>query len=337
MKKPLQILIIFLVAVGQGAVVKAQNLVPNYSFEQYSQCPDNENQISYSIGWKSYYATPDYFNICATGAIASIPYNWVGSYQPPLSGSSAYAGFFAYWSGVFSGGGSNLREHIGRQLLSPLVVGVKYFVSFKVSLAASTGANANCACNNIGIKFSTVPYDLYADSSGSSPLVNNFAQIYDSTLISDTVNWTTISGSFIADSAYNYLIIANFFKDINTDTLIIFPFQNYCYSYYYVDDICVSTNSFTCITTGVNEIQLQDIVKIYPNPFSNSTTLKFNDSLHFNSYKVTLYDAMGKEIKNYEMKSSELKIERNGLPEDIYFLKILINNNSFFQKLLITN
>lgn len=122
------------------------NMVPNHSYEQYSQCPDNENQVSYSIGWKSYYASPDYFNVCATNPIVSIPYNFAGSYQPSSNGS-AYAGFFSYFSGAFSGGLANLREHIGRQLSSSLVVGVKYFVSFKVSVAASTGGNANCATN----------------------------------------------------------------------------------------------------------------------------------------------------------------------------------------------
>ncbi len=319
----------------------SQNLVLNNSYEQYSQCPNNENQITYSIGWKSYYGTPDYFNVCATNSNVSIPYNWAGSYQPALSGNNAYSGFFSFFSSTFSGGIPNVREQIGRQLTSPLVLGQKYYVSYKVSLAVSTGGNANCATNNLGIKFSTIPYDQYADSSGSSPLTNNFAHIYESTLISDTVNWRTISGSFIADSAYNYLIIGNFFTDINTDTLIFqlfLPDSTYwCYSYYYVDDVCVSTDSITCSTTSVNAIQFQNAVKIYPNPFSNETTLKFDDGFRFNSCKITLYDILGEEIRNYEMKSNELKIEIDGLRKGICFVKIQLDNTSFTQKLFITN
>ena len=296
----------------------------------------DENQVSYSIGWKSYYASPDYYNVCATNPWVSIPYNIGGSYQQTATGS-AYSGFYAYWSPTFSGGVCcNMREHIGRQLPAPLVIGTKYFVSFKVSLAFNNNS-ASCATNNLGIKFSTVPYDIYADSAGSSPLANNFAHIYDTTLIADTVNWTTIKGSFIADSAYNYLILGNFFKDANTDTLILSTSYLWCYSYYYVDDICVSTNSLTCDLTSVNETQLQNLVEINPNPFSNTTTLKLDDGFYFNSCKVTLYDIFGEEIKNYEMKSNELKIERGELPEGIYFLRIQVDNILFTQKLLITN
>src|SRR3972149_4387494 len=139
MKKLFSIFIVF------SSSALAQNLVSNYSYEAYSQCPDNENQMSYSIGWGSYYGTPDYFHNCALNSNVSIPYNWAGSYQQPLPGSSAYAGFFAYWSGTFSGGYPNMREHIGRQLSSPLIIETKYYVTFKVSLAMSTGGNANCA------------------------------------------------------------------------------------------------------------------------------------------------------------------------------------------------
>lgn len=330
MKKNLLFFLIFC-----SSFLQAQNLVPNYSFEQYLQCPDNENEISYSIGWKSYYATPDYYNVCATNPWVSIPNNLGGSYQPTTTGN-AYCGFYAYWSPTFSGGLPNLREYIGRQLASPLVVGQKYFVSFKVSLAFNNNS-ASCATNNLGIKFSTIPYDLYADSSGSSILANNIAHIYDTTLISDTVNWTTIRGSFIADSTYNYLIIGNFFKDVNTDTLILSNSYIWCYSYYYVEDICVSTDSLTCDGASVNEIQLQNVVKIYPNPFSASTTIKLNDGFCINNCYVKLYDMVGEELRNYKMKNNELQIERDGLTNGIYFLHIQFGNYKIIQKLIITN
>lgn len=314
----------------------AQNLVPNYSYEQHSQCPDSENQITRSIGWESYCASPDYFNACSTNAEFSVPSNLLGSYQPASTGS-AYAGFYAYWSPCIGNGYKNLRENIGRQLVIPMVIGTKYYISFKVSLADNGSVtSANCATNNIGIKFSTVPYNIYADST-NTPMVNNFAHIYETTLITDTVGWATISGSFIADSSYNYLIIGNFFKDVNTDTLILHTSQIYCRAYYYVDDVCVSTDSLTCNATGVNEIQLQNAVKIYPNPFSNSTTLKFDDGFHFNNCKIMLYDFLGEELRNYEMKSNQLTIERNGLPDGIYLLNVQINNQIYSQKLIITN
>lgn len=314
----------------------SQNLVSNNSYEQYSQCPSNENQVSYSVGWKSYFGTPDYYNACAIDPWVAIPNNIGGSYQQTATGS-AYCGFYAYWSPTYSGPYKNIREHIGRQLSSPLVVGTKYFVSFKVSLAYNAGS-ASCATNNIGAKFSSVPYDLYATDSISSPLVNNIAHVYTTALITDTANWTTISRAFIADSAYNYIIIGNFFKDANTDTLILYSSNWICYSYYYLDDICVSTDSLTCNNiTGIMDMELDKIINIYPIPFSNSTTLVFKDGFHFNNCNVTLYDIFGGELRNYEMKSTELKIERDGLPEGIYFLRIQVDNAFFTKKILIIN
>ena len=56
-----------------------QNLVPNYSFESYSVCPDGCTVIP-----KSYFVddwimatlgTPDYFNICSNKS--GVPDNWV--------------------------------------------------------------------------------------------------------------------------------------------------------------------------------------------------------------------------------------------------------------------
>ncbi len=316
----------------------AQNLVPNPSFEQYSQCPDGEGEISYSIGWESYYGTPDYFNACASNPEFSVPYNLNGSYQPSPNGV-AYAGFYAYWSPAFSGGGKNLREHIGRQLSSPLVIGTKYYVSFKVSMAFNNNS-ASCACNNIGIKFSTVSYaNTYVDSSGCSPLTNNFAPIYDTSLISDTINWTTIQGSFVADSNYIYVVIGNFFKDTNTDTLIFptSPQYHWCYSYYYVDDIYVSTEP-----ENVIENDFETSVSMYPNPFTAFTEITIQGINSNENISIEIYDLLGnkKEVINdiaennnkYEVK---IKIERGNLSEGIYLLKIKADNKIFTNKLII--
>src|SRR5260221_14559404 len=94
----------------------------------------------------------------------------------------------------------------------------------------------------MGVMFSTVPYDIF----NPTPMTNN-ATLYTNSIINDTVNWTMIFGSFIADSAYNYIILGNFFDNNHTDTLMITTgFFNA--SYYYLDDICVSTDSLFTAT-----------------------------------------------------------------------------------------
>jgi len=44
---------------------EAQNLVPNPSFEQYSECPDGPGKIAFAYPWKSVVGGCDYFHECA--------------------------------------------------------------------------------------------------------------------------------------------------------------------------------------------------------------------------------------------------------------------------------
>ena len=136
----------------------SQNLVPNPSFEQYTSCPDNYCQIHRASGWEAWGYSPDYFNSCGIypWSPVSVPYNDIG-FQFASTGN-AYAGFFAYDS-LNSSSCGLCREYIGMQLVSPLVIGQKYYVNFKVSLADI----ANFAVDKIGILFSTTSYKM--DSS----------------------------------------------------------------------------------------------------------------------------------------------------------------------------
>lgn len=208
----------------------AQNLVPNSSFEQYTQCPNDYGDIDKATHWESYSVSPDYYNRCTVNPDISVPYNGLG-YQQPSSGD-AYTGFHTYADFY-----PNVREYIAVQLDSNLVIGAEYDISIKVSLALDTTPNnikATCASNNVGIKFTTSPSP---NQSLSTTLVDNFAHVYESSIISDTSSWTTISGVLVADSAYQYLIVGNFFND--TSTLTQQLFGNECSVYYYLDDVVV--------------------------------------------------------------------------------------------------
>ncbi len=205
----------------------AQNLVPNPSFEDTVACPDWISQVERAAGWSQFRPTADYFNSCSN-SVYTVPYSL--GYQCASTGN-AYCGIWCYNSTL-----SNLREYIGRQLSTPLIIGQKYYITIRFNL--SNGAN--CAVNKQGVLFSTVEYN----NSNWAP-ITNFAHIYSTTIISDTLNWTNISGSFIADSAYQYIIIGSFFDDNNVDTFKINSSNN-CISYYYIDDVCISADSLTC-------------------------------------------------------------------------------------------
>ncbi len=261
-----------------------QNLVPNPSFEEYDTCPDFAGQIHRANGWYSAKQTPDYFNSCAPGLNwCTIPLNYFG-HCLPASGIS-YSGIIAKW-----GGNTDLtKEYIGAQLLSPLQIGVKYYASFKVQLGGES--SSTCGINKLGILFSTTGYNTNAPA----PSCNNCAQIYSDSIVADTLNWTRLSGSFVADSAYSYICIGRFNFNAYTDSILLSGTQ--CGAYYYLDDVCISSDSAYSQSYSYSDIaiNISDIeVLIYPNPATDFLIMEFTDArLPLNLH---IYDELGRTV-----------------------------------------
>ncbi|MBI3501838.1 MAG: T9SS type A sorting domain-containing protein [Bacteroidetes bacterium] len=302
----------------------AQNLVPNPSFEIFDTCPNAQGQIIHAIGWKNFNQySPDYYNMCSTANnyLVSVPHNWTG-YQQAASGN-AYAGIYTYETPQ-PPADINIRECIGAQLLSPLVIGTKYFFSFKANLALDTNHILNQATNNIGMLFSTIFY------SQSNPVpINNFAHVYSTAVITDTMNWTTIAGSFIADSAYKYVVIGNFFDNAHTT---IIQMQDTIWdriAYYFIDDVYVSTDS---IAGGIAEQDMQGKIKIYPNPSDGGYNIRLNN---FSVYSINVYNELGKLIFSLaENIGDNLFLDLRGEKNGIYFLLINDGQRVITKKLI---
>lgn len=236
---------LFISVIMHSILLAQQNLVPNPGFELYDTCPFSISQVHFATSWSMYAnATPDYFNSCDLAGGQSVPANGFG-YQPAFDGN-AYCGFFCF-------GSNNYREIIGAQLLSPLVVGKKYFVSLRVCAAPIPGSEV--MCNGIGVKFLSSAYNI------SNPVpINNSSHVYCDTIITDSVKWTTISGYFVADAPYEYIALGNFFADGNTDTIGYPSIQGY----YFVDGVSVTeavvsiSNIFTPNGDGINDLITTD-------------------------------------------------------------------------------
>jgi hypothetical protein len=96
----------------------------------------------------------------------------------------------------------------------------------------------------------------------------NYAHVLYPQILSDTVNWTLVSGSFVANSAYRYLVIGNFFSDPLTDTLHVIPGTSLG-AYYFVDGVCVTQVGQPCeFTMGVAEAEERGPF-VWPNPASD--------------------------------------------------------------------
>jgi len=303
----------------------SQNLVPNPSFEQYDTCPTNSTPPWRGPkDWIINVNSADYYNSCATQASGvSVPKNGFG-YQIPNTGNS-YCGLY----GIARDGAMNdSREYLGCQLITPLIIGQKYYLTLKASLSSKW-----CAVNKLGILFTNNNYFGNTLIIQKPPLlINNFAHVYYDSLITDTLGWTSIKGSFIADSAYQYTLIGNFFDYANFDSILYIG--NKCGAYYFVDDICVSTDSLTCNPTlAIQEDYFENNINIYPNPSSDKINILLPDKSK--SAVIKIYNLLGELI--YQEKISSAIINLSNHSAGVYIVKIQIENKIVSKKLLLTN
>jgi hypothetical protein len=289
-----------------------QNLVVNPSFEDHDTCPDYLSQLSRATDWYSIRMTPDYYNVCAPNLSSKVPSNWFGNAKP--ASGNAYAGIGSSWAGnsyVFP-------ECVGSKLKTPLEKGKKYFVSFKVFLSQKGNPYQWCGVNKLGALFSTV---LYSEKKPAP--ICNCAQVYTNNIITDTSNWTRIKGFFIADSNYTYVGIGRFFDYPSTSSIQLAGTQ--CNAYYFLDDICVSTDSVFASkfawpnNEGYSE---EKEVLIYPNPFNIKLTVKTKNC---NQTEIVLYDVLSREfIRQTFTDSTELYTEH--LSKGVYLYSVQNSN-----------
>ncbi len=76
------------------------------------------------------------------------------------------------------------------------------------------------------------------------------------------------------------------------------------------------------IATGIEQMFLSDELLIYPNPFINSTTVKFNNRNNSN-YTLRLYDVSGKEIRCIkDITTNIIVLEKDNLPAGFYTIEL---------------
>ncbi len=318
-----KIILLFCFVLGVASLRGQVNLVPNPSFEIHT-CPNSIGEINHLANWKVYSNTPDLFSSCAIGTIVSVPNNFIG-YQQAHSGNS-YIGLWCYFTNTF------YREIVGVQLITPLSIGQKYFVKFDANFTISyNGTSSDAAINKLGLKFSNTDYSI-----NQNPPINNTADLISNGFITDTLNWTTVFGSFVADSAYNYLMLGNFFDDLHTPKIVYTGGTPDSNSYYYLDDICVSTDSlfaYNYTVTGIENKTLQDNIRIYPNPTKEIVYIQA--PLGKGSIEIKLFNSLGQQLSAITILAEEpVPIDLSEYSDGLLFIEISINNNKYHYKLI---
>jgi len=295
----------------------AQNLVPNPRFELHDTCPEIFGFTSKPLYWNRWDQSPDYFHACAGNlggidTLLDVPWNgftWQYAYD-----GDGYVG-----SGCFLV--DDFHELVGAELIQPLVVGQTYYASFYTNLATEGSYwEARWACNNQGLLF-TMNEHIWQLTTGAGPefVVRNYAHVNNTTVITDTMNWTLVSGSFIADSAYRYVVIGNFFADAFTDTVHLSANPSIA-AYYLFDAVCVSSDPNGCpMATSI--LDYNNVTQhVYVDQASGQLVI---GGIQANS-AYGLFDMSGRLFNQGEVNSGMISIA--DLPLGVYTLVIKLNN-----------
>ncbi|MFI5171620.1 MAG: gliding motility-associated C-terminal domain-containing protein [Chitinophagales bacterium] len=217
--------------------VSAQNLVPNYSFEDYSSLPtgygdwwkcENWDNVNGFVGWMWPYASPDYLHDDG-GFGVDLP-------------STSFGTLTAHEGDAVMGWASSVaefREYISAQFISPMIIGATYNVSFYITNGEDDWL-AYCGIDRVGLTFSTGALtQLDHEPIGGIPQ-------YEIPGVFWTDSWELISFTFVADAAYDRITIGNFYDDAATD-YVDFVGGGSDVAYYFIDEVVVMPAVYTTI------------------------------------------------------------------------------------------
>ncbi len=304
--------------------IKAQNLVLNASFEDTIPCGQfNAPPQMIPVGWVMVKGSVDYFSLLNDCFAYPVPSNWYG-YQNPATGI-AYCGLALF--GAPNVTFPHFREYIEGVLIDTLKQGHLYCVSF-YAVKADSGRYYT---DDIGLYFSV---DSVVDSTSLyylpfiPQIVNNNGILYD------TLNWTLVSGAYVAQGGEKYLTIGNFTDDLNItlDSNNQAPNSNTLGSYYYIDDVSV----IDC-TVGINDIEeAKYSIQLFPNPSESQTVYSINLSAGETAY-VKIISQYGTRLHSFNIldNPNQSVINTSGYSPGIYVVQTEINNKIIDRRKLV--
>lgn len=292
----------------------SQNLVPNYSFEVIDDCPTAFDQVYLAAPWfRPTLGSSDLCSSCNSGLLG-VPQSMTG-FEYARTGNN-YLAFVTTVTGTVD----SYREYIEVRLISPLLAGQTYFVNFHLSLPDSIIV----ATDAFGAYFSEDSIFDYLSIAELPviPQVINPAGFF----ITNQNGWTEVSGEYLAIGGEEFITIGNFNNDPSTDTTYVpggpvSPTTNW--SYYFIDDVCVSTDPLLCgPQTKSNENYSINKIKIYPNPSYTNAILELNNPTMQN-YTLKIFNSQGKLVRiSSDIYSDKFEIIRSNLPNGIYYLQL---------------
>ena len=205
---------------------KAQiaNYVANGSFEDRYNCL-TPFPLSKAKNWLSIDSAS------VAGLYASTCNLYVpGNYQYPRTGNSHIRSTFYWPSG-------NARGYFKNRLKQNLQIGKTYCVKFYVNI----WNGSSYGIDGFGIYFGDATIDTITQCNVPLSYLTPQVQNLTGNIITDTLNWVPITGTFVANGTEKYALLGNYKSDISMNTLFIDP----TYSPLIFTDVCI--DDVSCI------------------------------------------------------------------------------------------
>ena len=310
--KHARISLLTLVALALSATRSpAQNLVPNGSFEEYITCPWALAQVDSCVGWRTWYWTPDYFHSCSKSNLNGVPQNIVVNLLP--SHGEAYCGFIAtLLTGDYS-------EILSAELSQELVVGVPVYVSLQLAVGGGGSQLDHIhTCDKVGVRFTTTEQHWLFTTQ-----LPDYAHLVLSDPIENIGEWTTLSGTFVPDSAYRYISIGRFHTWDSLQFVEVNPDGTTPGAYFLVDEVCVANNPMDC--TFPQGIGLSGIGRFdaFPNPCGAGFWIR-GEGLLSMPLSAKVMNSLGQVLRERRIVGVEDRyVTMEGLPEGVYTVELM--------------
>ncbi len=149
--------------------------------------------------------------------------------------------------------------------------------------------------------------------------LRNYAQVYSGSLLLDSSGWVLVGGSFVADSAYQFIVLGNHFDDAHTNAVAFGGTEQF--AYYLIDDVCLSPDpSFCDLPEGITlNLTIGEPV-IHPNPGVDVITVYCGRQ---DSFGVNVRNAVGEAVLLRSADGSDrISLDVSALPRGAYFVEV---------------